>query len=67
MTLEQAIDIVYDEATHQGEPLTRDVAEAIVSKLFAVSALDVTLQAGDFAKLYRERYEGEPPHEKEDR
>lgn len=61
MTLDHAIDIVYDEAARQGEPLTRDVAERIVHKLFNLTALDVTLTPGDVAKLYRDRYEGEPP------
>lgn len=61
MTLDHAIDIVYDEATRQGEPLTRDVAERIVHKLFNLTALDITLNAGDVAKLFRDRYEGEPP------
>lgn len=57
MTLQQAIDVVYEEAKHQGEPLTRDVCEAIVVKLFDLSSLDVTLKPGDIAKLYRRRYD----------
>lgn len=60
MTLEQATTIVYDEAAHQGEPLTRDVCAQIVMKLFGVSVLAAG-EPGDIAKFHRQRYERSEP------
>jgi len=58
MTFDEAVDTVLDETRYQGEPLTRDVCEQIVKKLFGVIYVGST-KPGEIAQKYRERYEGE--------
>jgi hypothetical protein len=55
MTYDEAVDIIFDEARMQGEPLTRDFCEHIVRKLFGIVYIP-DLKPGDIAQNHRERY-----------
>ena len=56
MSFEEAVDVVFDEARRQGEPLTRDVCEHIVKKLFGIVYIP-GMKPGEIAQNHRERYD----------
>jgi Bacterial RNA polymerase, alpha chain C terminal domain len=55
MTLDEAIHIIFDEAQHQGEPLTMDVCRHIATRLLFPH--QSTLKPGEIAQKHRERYQ----------
>lgn len=64
MTIEEAAMAIYEEAAHQGEPLTLDVCRQIAQRLLIPRHL-TNLLPGEIAQKHRERYEDQNENENE--
>jgi hypothetical protein len=62
MTIDQATDILYEEASRQGIPVNRFACESMARKILLISVVDFSsMKPGDIAQHHRTRYEyGEP-------
>jgi hypothetical protein len=61
MTIDQATEILYEEASRQGIAMSRNDCEFMARKLYLFSFSDfLSGKPGDIAQNHRNRYEGEP-------
>jgi hypothetical protein len=60
MTIDQAAEILYEEASRQGIAMSRNDCESMARKLLLFSIPDFfSAKPGDIAQLHRTRYEGD--------
>jgi hypothetical protein len=60
MTIDQATEILYEEASRQGIAMTRNDCEFMARKLYMISVMDFSsMKPGDVAQHHRTRYEGD--------
>jgi hypothetical protein len=57
MTVDQAAEMLYEEANRQGIPLTRDFCERMSRLLLVTTSHCSAVQPGDVARFRRKRYE----------
>jgi hypothetical protein len=61
MTIDQAAEILYEEASRQGIAMSRTDCEFMARKLFMIQFPEFfSGKPGDIAQLHRTRYEGDP-------
>jgi hypothetical protein len=59
MTIHEATEILYEEATRQGIAMNRDEAEFIARRILMIQVMDFSsTKPGDIAQHHRTRYEG---------
>jgi hypothetical protein len=60
MTIDQATEILYEEASRQGIAMNRTDCESMARKLYIFSFSDfLSMKPGDIAQHHRTRYEGD--------
>jgi hypothetical protein len=60
MSIDQATEILYEEASRQGIAMSRNDCESMARKLMLFSFTDfLSAKPGDIAQHHRTRYEGE--------
>jgi hypothetical protein len=57
MTVDQAAEMLYEEANKQGIPLTMDFCERMSRLLLVGPMVNYSVQPGDVARFRRKRYE----------
>jgi hypothetical protein len=58
MTIDQATDILYEEASRQGIPVNRFACESMARKILLISVVDFSsMKPGDIAQHHRTRYQ----------
>jgi hypothetical protein len=58
MTIDQATEILYEEATRQGIAMNRNECEFMARKILVIPQMDFSsMKPGDIAQHHRTRYE----------